>query len=155
MPLYVSEDDISRRLKIDTDKPLTDEQVEAYYAAKDAEILPESAFLQQHENFPSGFWSRSLIVKYLRPFSLGPAATKYSQAKNTYTRASLRQAYKLVPLIAKLERLDRLPDGGGEIDSCIEAEEARIARLPKAEQAAANAELERILSKFPTEDEEA
>jgi hypothetical protein len=109
MPVYAGPNDVTRHLKINSSKPLTDEQWDAYCNLCDQEIISESQLFRKGE---FNLWSTTLVKKYLRPFSLGPGhpvsplgfVRTYARAKNRYRKGDLDKAWMTVPAHIREER---------------------------------------------------
>jgi hypothetical protein len=109
MPVYAGPNEVTRHLKINASKPLTDEQWEAYCNLMDQEIISESQLFRKGE---FNLWSTTLVKKYLRPFSLGPGhpvsplgfVRTYARAKNRYRKGDLDKAWMTVPAHIREER---------------------------------------------------
>lgn len=94
---------MTRRLGINTKKALTEAQSNAYHAEWETEIITEAAVLPTC--YGSSHWTRTLVLKYLRPYSLGPGKVgACGNPRNRYTNKAVQQAWARVPEKIRKER---------------------------------------------------
>ena len=111
-------------------------------ASHDKEVVPESEVISRSGR--ETVWTRTLVMKYLRQYSLGAGRTKYSIAKNRYTRKALKEAWSHIPASIRWDRESYLAGYDLPGDNYVDPE--THAAQPEAGQVRSEAKVVRITS---------